>query len=657
MIRILQQNNQAVKVLFAIVIGLAVVTMVITLVPGIFDNVGGGGDPNVYATIHEPGFFGKIFGTSVTVQQTEVQRLAQQQIQRQGLPAMYAQFMMPQAGQALIQRKILQLEADKMGLKVSDADLANQLHQGQIGQVLFPNGVFIGQDKYMNLIQDQTGMTIPQFEDAVKADMEVDRLHELITGSVSVPDNEVRESYRVSGTKVKFDYAVIASADVANTVNPSDADLQAFFKSNAARYATADPETRKIQYISFGIDDLPGGAPKVTDAQVQAYYNAHLADYQVKDQVKARHILIAVPEGADAKTDAAAKAKAQGILDQLHHGGDFAALAKANSDDPGSKDNGGDLGFFQKGKMVPAFEQAAFALQPGQISGLVKTSFGYHIIQVEEKQTAHTKPLAEVQSTILPVIQQQEVGAAEQAYANQLTNQAKKQGLDKTAAAHNLHVVTSDYLPSTGTVAGVSDGSAMLAGAFSASKGAAPQSASVGDGFAVYQVVDIKPAHAPTFDEYKAHILADYRQQKVPELLDAELKKLDDRAKALGDLHKAAAEMNIPVKTSDLVGKDGQVPDVGSMAGPASVAFSLAKGAVSGPLNTGQSGIVLQVDDKQEPSAEDIAKNFEPTKEQMLAERQDEVFRVYIGNLTQKFEKAGAIRMKVKPAGGIPLGS
>jgi peptidyl-prolyl cis-trans isomerase D len=657
MIRILQQNNQTIKVLFAVVIGLAVVTMVITLVPGIFDNVGSSGDPNTYATIHEPGFFGKIFGATATVEQTEVQRLAQQQIQRQGLPAMYAQFMLPQAGQALIQRKILQLEADKMGLKVSDGDLANQLHQGQIGQVLFPNGVFIGQDKYMNLIQDQTGMTIAQFESAVKADMEVDRLHELITGAVTVPDNEVRESYRVSGTKVKFDYAVIASADIASTVNPSDADLQAFFKANSARYATAIPETRKIEYISFGIDDLPGGAPKVTDAQVQAYYNAHIADYQVKDQVKARHILIAVPEGADAKTDAAAKAKAQGILDQLHHGGDFAALAKANSDDPGSKDQGGELGFFARGKMVPAFEQAAFALQPGQISGLVKTSFGYHINQVEAKQTAHTKPLAEVQSTILPILQQQEVGAAEQAYANTLTDQAKKDGLDKTAAAHNLHVVTSDYLPSTGTVAGVSDGSAMLAGAFSTTKGAAPQSASVGDGFAVYQVVDIKAAHAPTFDEYKPHILADYREQKVPEMLQAELKKLDDRAKVLGDLHKAAAEMNIPVKTSDLVGKDGQVPDVGSMGGPASVAFSLPKGAISGPINSGQTGIVLQVDDKQEPSPEDIAKNFEQTKEQLLGERQEEVFRVYLGNLTQKFEKAGAIRMKAKPAGGIPLGS
>jgi peptidyl-prolyl cis-trans isomerase D len=655
MIRILQQNNKAVKVLFGVIIGLAVVTMVITLVPGIFDNVGGSSDPNTYATVHETGFFGRIFGETETISQTDVARLAQQQVQRQGLPAMYAQFMMPQAGQALVQRKILQIEADRMHLQVTDADLVKELHEGQLGQILFPGGKYIGDDAYMNFVQNQLGMTRSQFEELIKADMEVDRLHELITGGVTVSDNDVRESYRKSGTKVKFDYAVISSADIGNSLNPSDADLQAFFKANAARYATAVPETRKIAYFSFGIDDLPGGAPKVSDAQIQAYYNAHLADYQVKDQVRARHILIAVPAGSDAKTDEAAKAKAQGILDQLHKGADFAALAKADSDDPGSKAQGGELGWFTKEKMVPAFSQAAFALEPGQISGLVKTSFGYHIIQVEEKQTAHTKSLAEVRDQIVPVLQQQMLGQAEQNYANTLTAEAKKNGLDKTAQAHGLHVVTTDYVAKDGVIAGVADGTGILSGAFSEAKGAAPASASTGDGYAVYQVADVKPAHAPTFDEWKSHILSDYRDQHVPEMLSAQLNKLDQLAKQLGDLHKAAAQLNIPVKTSDLVGKDGQVPDVGSMAGPASAAFSLPKGGISGSLNTGQSGIVLQVVDKQEPSPEDIAKNFEQTKEQMLQDKQEEVFRVYLGTLAQKYQKAGAIRMKAKAPAGLPL--
>jgi peptidyl-prolyl cis-trans isomerase D len=142
-------------------------------------------------------------------------------------------------------------------------------------------------------------------------------------------------------------------------------------------------------------------------------------------------------------------------------------------------------------------------------------------------------------------------------------------------------------------------------------------------------------------------------------LLNAQLNKLHDRANVLNDLRKAAAEMNIPVKTSDLVGKEGQVPDLGAMSGPGAVAFSLPKGAISGPINAGRVGVVLSVVDKQEPSAEDIAKNFNQTREQLLGEQHEEVFRVYLGNLTEKYEKGGAVRYsKKQPApGSSPFGS
>lgn len=176
----------------------------------------------------------------------------------------------------------------------------------------------------------------------------------------------------------------------------------------------------------------------------------------------------------------------------------------------------------------------------------------------------------------------------------------------------------------------------------------------------MFQVLDVKTAHAPEFAAYKDHILTDYREQQVPQLLNAQLKKLDDRAKVLNDLKKAAAEMNIPLKTSDLVGKNGQVPDVGAMSGPGSVAFTLPVGAISGPINAGRSGIVLSVLDKQEPSAEDIAKNFAQTREQLLNAQREEIFRVYIGSLTEKYEKGGAVRLSKKqqqPApGSSPFG-
>ena len=659
MIRILQQDNKITKAVFAVIIGAAVITMVITLVPGIFDNAGAGGDVANYATVHSMGPFGRVFGESVPVPQSEVTREAQMQLQQQRLPSFLLPYVESQAGQSLVSRAILKIEADKLGLGVSDNDLVAFLHQGQLGEVLFPNGNFIGEDAYMNIIQTQVGMTRSDFEATLRTDMEVQRLQQMVTGGVSVSDNAVRDSYRVAGTKVKFDYAVLSSDEISKTVNPTDADLQTFFKQNSARYATAIPETRKIEYVSFGIDQLPGGKPQVADADIQAYYAAHQASYQVKDQVKARHILIAVPAGADVKTDAAAKAKADDLLKQIKAGGNFAALAAANSDDPGSKGQGGELGFMQPGQTVPEFDKALFSMQPGQTSDLIKTKFGYHIIQVEQHDQAHTKPLAEVRGEIVPLLEQQKLGTAEQAYANTLADEAKRNGFDKVAAAHNLHAVTTDYLAKDGVIGGVSDGAAMLAGAFATTKGAAPAAVSTGDGYAVYQVEDVRAPHAPGFEEYKSHLLADYREQQVPNMLAAQLKKLDDRAKELGDLHKAAAEMNVPVKTSDLVGKDGQVPDVGSMAGPAAVAFSLNKGQISGPINAGSAGIVLDVTDKIEPSSEEVASNFNKTREQMLGEKREEVFRVFLGALTDKYEKAGAVRLRVQPAkgGSAPFGT
>ncbi|WP_433972709.1 peptidylprolyl isomerase [Tunturiibacter lichenicola] len=657
MIRILQQDNRITKIIFAVIIGFAVITMVITLVPGIFDNATAN-DSAVFATVKQPGYFGRVFGESTPIKTVEVNQLASRQLQQQHFPDALLPYFIPRAGQILVQRAILKHEADRMNLQVSDEDLRRELQTGPFAQYLFPNGNYIGDDAYMNFVQSAFQTTRGDFESQVKSDMELNRLQALITGGVTVSDNAVREAYKVDGTKVKFDYAVVSSDEVRKTINPSDAELASFFKTNAAKYATAVPETRKIEYVSFDTSNLPGGKPQISDADVQAYYNAHQDQYQVKEQVKVRHILIAVPSGADAKTDAAGKAKAEDILKQIKAGGNFADLASKNSDDPGSKTQGGELGWLDRGKTVPEFDKVAFTLAPGQTSDLVKTQFGYHILQVEEKKTAHLRPVSEVKAEIVPLLEQQKAGAAEQTFASSLAADAKKNGLEKAAAAKGLHAVTTDFVAKDGVIPGLADGAPLLTQAFSVVKGADPAPVATGDGFAVFQVTDIKAAHAPEFADYKSHILEDYREQQVPQLLSAQLNKLEDRAKVLNDLKKAAAEMNIPLKSSELVGKDAQVPDLGSMSGPGAVAFSLPKGAISAPLNVGRAGVVLSVTDKQEPTADDITKNLAATREKLLNEQREEIFRVYIGELTTKYEKSGAVRFSKKQAapGGTPFG-
>ncbi len=655
MIRFLQKDNRLVKSIFVVIIAVACITMVITLVPGIFNDSASAAD--TYATVRQGGWMGKYVGTPSDIPTADVQQIAMQMLQRQKMPDFVLPYMMQRVGQSMIQQAVILQEANRLGLQVTDEGLSQFLHSGMYGQVLFPKGQYIGDDKYKQLISQQFNITTQKFETEVKKEIEENRLKAMVTGGITVSNAELQSYYVDQNTKIKFDYAVINASDIEKGISPSDAELQTFFKANAAKYATAVPEARKISYIAFSEGQEPGGTPQVSDAEIQQYYTQHQKDYQVDDQAKVRHILIKVDNGADAKADAAAKAKAEDILKQIKAGGNFADLAKKNSDDPGSKEQGGELGFLKRGATVPEFDQAAFSLAPGQTSGLVKTKFGYHILQVEEKQTAHTRPLDEVKPNILALLTRQKEGAQEQAYAQQLASEAQKSGLAKTADAHHLQVVTTDYLQQGATVAGLADGSKLLSAAFATKPGAAPVVASTGEGFAVFQVNDVKAAHAPSFDEFKPTLLTDFRQQQLPQLLARKTSELADKANAEHDLARAAKEVGATVKTSDLVGRTGQVPDIGQLASAAPGLFDLNTGEVSKPINTGRTGVVAKLVDKQQPTSAEITKNLDQTRETLLGQRRDEMFEVFVTSLVDQYQNQGLIRMNKKTQSALVPGA
>jgi peptidyl-prolyl cis-trans isomerase D len=305
---------------------------------------------------------------------------------------------------------------------------------------------------------------------------------------------------------------------------------------------------------------------------------------------------------------------------------------------------------------VPAFEKAAFGLEPGQISDVIKTQFGYHIIKVEEKQTAHLKSLDEVKAQILATLTRQAEADQQANFAAQLATEAAKSGLAKAAEAHHLQVVTTDYVPKDAVLPGLPDGAKLLALAFSAKPGSAPQVSSTGEGFAVFQVADLKAAHAPTFEEYKTHLVDDFREQQLPQLLARKTNELADKAHAENNLAQAAKEVGATIKSSDLVGHTGQVPDIGDLSTAAPDLFDLKVGQISKAINTGHSGIVAKIGEKQEPTPDDAAKNFDTTRESLLNERREQMFAVFVTSLTDSYQKSGGIRMNKRAQTGLAQG-
>ena len=648
MIRFLQKENRLTKALFVVIIAAASVSMVVYLIPGLA--AGGAVSANDYAVVY-PHWYNKLFSNGQEIMLTKVEQIARQQIQQRNPQyaenPMILNFFTQQVGQQMVEQEVLLQEADKLGIRATSEDVVNYLHSGQTGAVIFPNGKYIGDQQYTALVNTRLNISVAEFEDNIRRDIILQRLRKFVTAGVTVSDQEVRAQYLKDNIKIKFDYAVLSSDDLRKTINPSDADLEAYFNKNAVRYKNAVPEQRKITYFAFTPQQLPGGIPQASQQEIQTYYNQHRSEYTAPETATSRHILIKVTPDADAKTDAAAKAKAEDILKQIQNGGNFAELAKKYSDDPGSKDTGGELGPSQRGRMVPEFDSAIFTQRIGDTK-MVKSQFGYHIVQVESRQAAHEQPLNEVQDTIRATLIREKTAQAEENYARQLTDEASKQGLEKTAAAHHLELTTTPPLGASGTIAALPDGSQLISKAFQGKQGDPPQYAPTGEGYAIFQVTGVQPAHAPTFADWKTHVLDDYRSDQIPVLLNQKTRELADKAQASHDLAKAAKEVGATVKTSDLVGQGTQVPDFGDVGQVAPQLFDMAAGTISGPINAGRTGVVAKLLDKKEPTPDEIQKDFDRTRDQIRDQRQEQAFNLFASNVMADYRKHGRIRVNPK---------
>ncbi len=641
MIRFLQTPGPIKKVVFGGLLVLLSLAMLVYLIPG---GMLGSDTP---AT----GVVATVAGQQVTSAEVEHQG---QQLLRQQFPkggeqaAMLQPYFYGQAAQQLISQQALVAEAKHLGLSVTDAEVADELQHGAYSATFFPNGQFIGQEQYQELLQN-ADLTIPQFEGQVKNQILIDKLRNLISASALVTDADVQKDFENKNTKVKFDYAYFTKDDIEKSLHPADAELQAFYQQNKARYANSIPETRKLQYVVVNADKVAAQI-SISQDDLERYYEDHRDEYRVPDRVNVRHILIKTPlPGADGKVDQkgaeAARQKAEDILKQLKSGGNFAALAKKYSQDPGSAANGGSLGWIVKGQTVPEFEKAAFSLAKGETSGVVQSSYGFHIIHVDDKQNAHVKSLDEVKDQITSAIRQQQGTQAADTEARAIVAQARSSSLSQAAAAKGLQVVTTDFVGRTDSLPGIGSAPQFMDTVFNENVKAPADEAQIPQGFVVFQVLDDKPPASPTFEQIRARVETDFKDQRATALLQQKTQELADRAKSEHDLKKAAKALGAQVKNSDFVLPGGQVPELGSLTGPAAVAFSLQPGQISGPIDNGNVGAVLSILQRQEPTTQEFAAKKDETRQALLENKQSEIFNVFVSNLRDQMEKSGAIKI------------
>jgi peptidyl-prolyl cis-trans isomerase D len=643
MIRFLQTQGPTKKIILSGILLVICGAMIITFIPG--------GLTSEFTGQPGQGTVAKVDGSDVTVEEVRdtARGMLQQQMPQGGANMnMLLPFFTQRAADELISRQALLSEAKRLGLHATPPEVLDELQHGRYGGTFFPGGNFIGQQEYDDLLQ-RNNLTRVKFEDSVGNEILLNKLHALVSGSANVSESEIREQFIKQNSKVKFDYAVLKQDDLRKGLHPADEELKAFYESHKGSYANSVPEKRKIKYAIIQTSKAEASA-QVTPDDLRAYYNDHREQYRVPEQVKVSHIWIKMPlPGADGKVDDKAVAEAQhradDLLKQIKAGAKFEDVAKKYSEDPGSANVGGSLGWIGRGQMAAEFEKAAYSLPKGQISDVVKSLDGFHIVRVDDKQDAHVKPLDEVKSQIEPVLKQQKAQQVAQKQAEVLLKQAQAQGIDAAAAAQGVPVITSDFFSRKDLLPGLGPANQFMDAVFTATEKSPPDVAPASQGIVVFQLLGIKPAATPTFEEIRSRVEDEFKNERSGVLLSQKTQELSDRAKAEHDLKRAAKELGATVKTSDSVLPDGQVPDLGSMTGQAAVAFTMKPGDISGPITSGANGVVLALLENDKPSDADYAAKRDQIRDALLQSKQQELFGLFISSLRDQMEKSGKIKI------------
>src|SRR5258705_10285709 len=458
--------------------------------------------------------------------------------------------------QQMVDDRAALAEADRIGIDVSDEEVRQRIFAMPAFQ---ENGGFIGEQRYQQLLRMQRPPMMPsEFETNVRRGLTVEKLRASLTDWLGVSDKELEEEYRRRNDKVKLAVVTFSADSFRTQATASDADVAGYFDGHKEDFKI--PEKRKIRYLLLDVEAMRAKVV-VPAADLEKAYNGSIEQYTTPEQVRASHILFKT-EGKD---DATVKAKAEEILKQAKAGADFADLAKKNSEDEQSAKNGGDLDYFGRGRMVPEFDQAVFAMQPGQLSDLVKTQYGDHVIKMVDKKNAATRPLAEVRQQLNDQLAYERAQSQAADLASKLEKQITKAAdLDKTAKAEGLAVQESGFFARDEPILGLGPAPEAANKAFEMKQGDVAGPLRVSRGFVFEALVAKQDPYVPKLDEVKERVKDEVIKQKARDLSKQKAAEIAAKLKAAPDFDKAAKALGFEAETTELITKDAPIPDLGA---------------------------------------------------------------------------------------------
>ncbi|MBI3399569.1 MAG: SurA N-terminal domain-containing protein [Deltaproteobacteria bacterium] len=525
-------------------------------------------------------------------------------------------------------------EAKKRGIAVSTEDVQKAI---QAVPGFQRDGVF---DKGLYLQVLKANHVLPgEYEKSIEDSLIIEKLQKKATETINIPDKDIEDAFNSENKKVNLEYLAVDGVKFEKTVSATDEEAKAYFEKNKATFKVS--AMVKAVYVSIMLKDIAQRV-KVSEAEIKGYYEKNVSEFQKNKEVSARHILIKPTAGADIKrAKEEAKKKAEEILTLAKKGEDFAGLAKKYSEDPVSAKQGGSLGYFGKGVMVKPFEDAAFSLKKGEVSGIVETEFGYHIIKVDDIKEARLIPLKEAKDTITKKLAQ--IGAKKLAleigFDIHKAATAGKKNLKAEALKKKVKATETGFFSEKDFAVELVRNQELKNAAFSMKPGEISNLIETESGVYIINLLDRKEEHIPTYEDaagnVKTAVAKEKAREKAKEAADAVLKRL----KQGEDLKKLASKEGYTIGESGYISKvQGYISSIGLYAGDKPEVFSLSKENpyYSQTVPQGNKFYILKLKEGKEADKGEFEAKKNEIRNRLLQQRQEEALSKSLNDLKSK---------------------
>ncbi len=564
---------------------------------------------------------------------SEMQRLNQRFSQLYGERWNELRSQVDLAGQTasyFIDRELQLEEAKRVGIRVTDEELREAILKNPT--FTDENGEFLGAETYQRIIRAYFRMSPQEFERRYTEDLIIGKLNGLLERGVWVSDEEAEQAFRQQREVADFDAVQLRYENHLGDVTVFEEEARAAYDLTAEDYHR--DEQRVIRYQLVETSKLRRLLP-VEDDDLRAFYEEHQEEFLEGEQANARHILIRLAPDASGEQEAATKLRADAVAQMASTGADFAELAAKHSEDPGSKDNGGDLGWFARGRMVPEFEEAVFSAKPGDLVGPIKSQFGYHIIRIEGFRPEHQRPFEEVEEQIRFRVTEGRASAEAEVRATALANRLKSEQTEgqeawQAIADEDEAVVLNQSPPFAAeeVIPGLGEGSQIAEEAFAAEVGDIRGPVAVPRGWIVWQLDEIKPEGVAPFDDVRTQVEQLLRRDKALEITAEQGRLLADRWRQGEDIAALAEEYGSTVTEARDHRRGAPVGAIGVIPALEKGVFESSEGEVLEPISAGSRGVVVaKVQGLTLVGAEELARELDTARYRLTAERSNQLLR------------------------------